>query len=142
MISGRRSLVAAGSRPTANFWKCAARICAPSSPEMRNSATFSSRLHPPPGDADQPGSGQRHSHGSRHSANTLRLREFLTRNGHPHAYVDLDTDASAQELLDRFQITMQEVPVVICNNRTVLRSPSIQELARCLASMRISPPRS
>jgi thioredoxin reductase (NADPH) len=70
--------------------------------------------------------------GSRHSANTLRLREFLTRNGHPHAYVDLDTDASAQELLDRFQITMQEVPVVICNNRTVLRSPSIQELARCL----------
>jgi len=70
--------------------------------------------------------------GSRHSANTLRLREFRTRNGHPHAYVDLDTDASAQELLDRFQITMQEVPVVICNNRTVLRSPSIQELARCL----------
>jgi thioredoxin reductase (NADPH) len=70
--------------------------------------------------------------GSRHSANTLRLREFLTRNGHPHAYVDLDTDASAQELLDRFQITMQEIPVVICNNRTVLRSPSIQELARCL----------
>ena len=70
--------------------------------------------------------------GSRHSAQTLRLREFLTRNGHPHTYVDLDTDTCAQELLDRFHVTMQEIPVVICNNRTVLRSPSIQELARCL----------
>ncbi len=70
--------------------------------------------------------------GSRHSAQTLHLREFLTRNGHPHTYVDLDSDTSAQELLDRFQVTMEEIPVVICNNRTVLRSPSIQELARCL----------
>jgi thioredoxin reductase (NADPH) len=70
--------------------------------------------------------------GSQHSAQTLRLREFLTRNGHPHTYVDLDTDTSAQELLDRFHVNMQEIPVVICNNRTVLRSPSIQELAKCL----------
>jgi thioredoxin reductase (NADPH) len=70
--------------------------------------------------------------GSRHSAKTLRLREFLTRNGHPFAYVDLDTDTSAQEMLDHFQVTIEEVPVVVCNNRTVLRSPSIQELASCL----------
>jgi thioredoxin reductase (NADPH) len=70
--------------------------------------------------------------GSRHSAQTLRLREFLTRNGHPHTYVDLDTDASAQELLDRFHVTIEEIPVVICNNHTVLRGPSIQELAKCL----------
>jgi thioredoxin reductase (NADPH) len=70
--------------------------------------------------------------GSRHSAQTLRLREFLTRNGHPHTYVDLDTDTSYQDLLDQFQVSLEEVPVVICNNRTVLRKPSIQELARCL----------
>jgi len=70
--------------------------------------------------------------GSRHSAQTLRLREFLTRNGHPHTYVDLDTDTGYQDLLDQFQVTPDEVPVVICNNRTVLRRPSIQELARCL----------
>ena len=42
--------------------------------------------------------------GSRHSANTLRLREFLTRNGHPHAYIDLDSDTTAQALLDRFNV--------------------------------------
>jgi thioredoxin reductase (NADPH) len=70
--------------------------------------------------------------GSRHSANTLRLREFLTRNGHPHYYMDLDIDAGAQELLDRFSVTIAEIPVVICNGVTVLRNPSTHELARCL----------
>jgi thioredoxin reductase (NADPH) len=70
--------------------------------------------------------------GSQHSAKTLRLREFLTRNGHPYTYADLDTDKSYQDLLDRFHVTVDQVPVVICNNRTVLRSPSIQQLARCL----------
>ncbi|MGA7931490.1 MAG: FAD-dependent oxidoreductase [Candidatus Sulfotelmatobacter sp.] len=70
--------------------------------------------------------------GSRHSAKTLHLREFLTRNGHPHTYIDLDTDSGAQELLDRFAVTPAAIPVVICNGQTVLRSPSIQELANCL----------
>ncbi len=70
--------------------------------------------------------------GSRHSAQTLRLREFLTRNGHPHTYVDLDTDTTYQDLLDHFHVTIDEIPVLICNNRTVLRNPSIQELAECL----------
>ncbi len=70
--------------------------------------------------------------GSRHSAQTLALREFLSRNGHPYCYVDLDTDQISQELLDRFQVRASEVPVVICHGRTVLRSPSIQELANCL----------
>jgi len=70
--------------------------------------------------------------GSRHSAQTLRLREFLTRNGHPHTYVDLDVDTGYQDLLDQFQVTADEIPVVVCNNQTVLRRPSIQELARCL----------
>ncbi|MGA9980466.1 MAG: FAD-dependent oxidoreductase [Candidatus Sulfotelmatobacter sp.] len=70
--------------------------------------------------------------GSRHSANTLRLREFLSRNAHPYVYIDLDTDKASQELLDRFEVKMTEIPVVVCNGRTVLRNPSIQELADCL----------
>jgi thioredoxin reductase (NADPH) len=70
--------------------------------------------------------------GSRHSANTLRLREFLTRNGHPYMYVDLDTDKSSQELLDRFEVKLDEIPVVICQAHAVLRNPSIQELADCV----------
>lgn len=70
--------------------------------------------------------------GSRHSADTLRLREFLGRNSHPHAYVDLDTDKTSQELLDRFSVKLEEIPVVICDGRTVLRNPSSQQLADCL----------
>jgi len=70
--------------------------------------------------------------GSRHSAQTLHLREFLSRNGHPYTYIDLDTDLSSQALLDRFAVKATEVPVVICNGRDVLRSPSIQRLANCL----------
>jgi thioredoxin reductase (NADPH) len=70
--------------------------------------------------------------GSRHCANTLRIREFLGRNAHPYTYVDLDTDKTSQELLDRFEVKTEDVPVVICNGRTVLRNPSPQELADCL----------
>jgi thioredoxin reductase (NADPH) len=70
--------------------------------------------------------------GSRHSANTLRLREFLTRNGHPHTYIDLDSDTTAQELLDRFHLKIDEIPVVICSGKAVLRNPTTQRLAECL----------
>ena len=67
--------------------------------------------------------------GSRHSAKTLQLREFLSRNGHPYTYVDLDTDKTSQELLDRFEIKLDEIPVVICNQHGVLRNPTVQKLA-------------
>jgi thioredoxin reductase (NADPH) len=70
--------------------------------------------------------------GSRHSADTLRLREFLTRNTHPYSYVDLDTDKASQELLDRFHVKLTEIPVVICGGSVVLRNPSNHELADCL----------
>jgi thioredoxin reductase (NADPH) len=70
--------------------------------------------------------------GSRYSANTLALREFLTRDGHPFKYLDLDSDPLAQNLLDQFRIGLEEVPVVICNNAQILRNPSPREVAECL----------
>ena len=70
--------------------------------------------------------------GSRHSADTLRLREFLGRNSHPYTYVDLDTDKMSQELLDRFEVKVEEIPVVICDGTNVMRNPSTQQLASCL----------
>ena len=71
--------------------------------------------------------------GSRHSANTLRLREFLDRNEHPYTYMDLDTDQSSQEILDRFEVTADQIPVLICSSaRVPLRNPSIQQVAECL----------
>src|SRR5579885_2452865 len=70
--------------------------------------------------------------GSRHSAETLHLREFLDRNGHPHTYVDLDRDKESQQLLDHFAVKLEDIPLVICNGQNVLRNPSTRELADCL----------
>jgi thioredoxin reductase (NADPH) len=73
--------------------------------------------------------------GSQNSSNTLRLREFLTRNGHPYRYVDLDSDKASQEILDRFDIKLEDIPVVICSGKTVLRNPTNQRLSECLGLM-------
>jgi thioredoxin reductase (NADPH) len=70
--------------------------------------------------------------GSNHSPGTLRIREFLTRNGHPYSFIDLDHDDGVQGLLDRFHVDIAEVPVLICRGRTVLRNPSNREIADCL----------
>jgi thioredoxin reductase (NADPH) len=70
--------------------------------------------------------------GSQHTARTLEIREFLSRNGQPYGYVDLDHDQTSQELLDRFEVAPNEIPVVIYDGRNVLRSPSIRDLAACL----------
>jgi thioredoxin reductase (NADPH) len=70
--------------------------------------------------------------GSTHSAGTLRLKEFLMRNGHPYAYIDLERDAEVQNLLDGFHIAASEIPVVICRGEVVLRNPTNRQVADCL----------
>ncbi|MEI9923488.1 MAG: FAD-dependent oxidoreductase [Bradyrhizobium sp.] len=70
--------------------------------------------------------------GSNGSANTLALREFLSRDGHPYAYFEIGYDAAAQKLLDQFAGDSADIPLVICNNAVVLRNPTPQQLAECL----------
>lgn len=70
--------------------------------------------------------------GSSHSAATLRIKEFLTRNGHPYSYIDLDRDSDVQDLLNRFQVSATDVPVMICRSEVVLRNPDNQAIADCL----------
>ena len=70
--------------------------------------------------------------GSRHSADTLRIRQFLGRNGHPYTYIDLDLDDTSRNLLDRFSIAVSEIPIVIGNGTMVLRNPSTSQLADSL----------
>ncbi len=70
--------------------------------------------------------------GSNYCAGTLRVKEFLSRNGHPYQYIDLDRDAEAQNLLDRFALSAADVPVLICRGNVVLRNPSNQQIAACL----------
>src|SRR5436853_5245059 len=70
--------------------------------------------------------------GSDHSADTLRLREFLARNARPYVNIDVEHDADAQALLDRFHVRSQDVPVVICRGGELLKNPSNAEVAKCL----------
>jgi len=70
--------------------------------------------------------------GSVHCAGTLRVKEFLTRNGHPYTYLDLDRESDMQALLDRFHVTPADVPVLICRGETVLKNPTNQAIAECL----------
>ena len=70
--------------------------------------------------------------GSIHSACTHRIKEFLMRNGHPYSYIDLERDADVQNLLDNFQISANEIPVLVCRGQLVLRNPSNQQIADCL----------
>src|SRR6202171_6629520 len=70
--------------------------------------------------------------GSNHSSDTLRIKEFLTRNLHPYAFIDPDRDAGIQDLLDRFEFGIVDLPVLICRGNAVLRNPTNRAIADCL----------
>jgi thioredoxin reductase (NADPH) len=76
--------------------------------------------------------------GSRHSAGTLTLQEFLTRNNQPYAYLDADHDPGVQGTLERFGMGVDDVPVLICSGKTVLKKPTIEEVADCLGLSQLS----
>lgn len=70
--------------------------------------------------------------GSVHTADTLRIKEFLMRNGHPYNYLDLERDTEVEQLMTTFKIRPDEIPVVICRGANVLKNPSNHSLAQCL----------
>lgn len=67
--------------------------------------------------------------GSRYSADTGRLLEFLARARVPSTWLDLEADSGAEELLTAAGIGPSETPVVIADGREMLRNPSNSELA-------------
>jgi len=70
--------------------------------------------------------------GSSHLLDTLRIKEFLTRNYQPYSYIDLERDAEVQEVLDRFSLSIDDLPVLICRGTAVLRNPTNEEITGCL----------
>ena len=66
--------------------------------------------------------------GSRFSPESRRVREFLVRSGIPHEWLDPDTDSAVASLLREFDVTPDDLPVVIATG-TVLRNPSPAALA-------------
>lgn len=70
--------------------------------------------------------------GSLNSAGTLRIREFLTRNGYPYSFIDLEKEKDVQRFLDQFQISVSDIPVLIHGQDPVLKNPSNEEISRKL----------
>ena len=70
--------------------------------------------------------------GSSRQPATLRIKEFLMRNGHPFAYLDADNDESVCDLLERLHVGKSDATLLICRGSVVLRDPTNEEIADCL----------
>jgi thioredoxin reductase (NADPH) len=67
--------------------------------------------------------------GSRYSADTFRVRDFLAKNRVLFTWVDVETDPQVDTLLKQFGVTEVDTPVVACSHMLLLRNPSNRELA-------------
>jgi thioredoxin reductase (NADPH) len=67
--------------------------------------------------------------GSRYSADTLRVRDFLAKNRVLFTWVDVETDPQVDRLLKQFGVTEADTPAVACGHRLMLRNPSNRQLA-------------
>jgi thioredoxin reductase (NADPH) len=70
--------------------------------------------------------------GDEANADVLRLVNFLRRNGHPYRNIDPAEDSCAQTLVERFNVTSGELPIVLCPGGQLLRNPTESQLARCV----------
>ena len=70
--------------------------------------------------------------GDEANADVLRLVNFLRRNGHPYQHLDPESDSCAQTLVTRFEVTPEELPIVLCPDGKLLRNPTESQLARCV----------
>ncbi len=76
-----------------------------------------------------------HSHGGvvlvgpGNSGETLALQTFLTRNGYPLRLLDTSHDPDAEGFLECFEVSAEQLPVVVAPGERLLRRPSIEQLA-------------
>ena len=62
----------------------------------------------------------------------IRLEGFLRRNGYPYTVLDATNDADARAVLERFGVTPEDLPLLLCPDGTVLKRPSDAEAGMCL----------
>ncbi|MGN6481479.1 FAD-dependent oxidoreductase [Luteibacter sp.] len=67
--------------------------------------------------------------GAAHQAQTLAVQRFLTRNGYPHRVVDVGDVGEQTQVLDGLGVTVDQLPVVILPDHTVVPQPTTHELA-------------
>jgi thioredoxin reductase (NADPH) len=70
--------------------------------------------------------------GSRFSADTHRLRDFLTKNNQPFIFLDVERDPNVAALLEDFGISPDETPIILDRDREIRKNPSNEGVAHCL----------
>ena len=70
--------------------------------------------------------------GNRGTSDLVRLEGFLGRNGYPYTVLDVANSDDGREIVERFGVSPDELPLMICPNGTVLKRPSDAEAAACL----------
>ena len=63
---------------------------------------------------------------------TYRLRSFLSSNGQPHHYLDVDRDAEVGGILGALGVSARELPLLISRGNRVLVNPTDLEVAEHL----------
>lgn len=62
----------------------------------------------------------------------IRLEGFLRRNGYPYTVLDATNDADARAVVERFGVTPEDLPLLLCPDGSMLKRPSDAEAGMCL----------
>ena len=62
--------------------------------------------------------------GSNSQRDTARIRTFLTRNGVPHEFVDIDRSGDVEARVRSLHVKAIELPLLICNDRRLINPPN------------------
>jgi thioredoxin reductase (NADPH) len=67
--------------------------------------------------------------GQRWSAQTFAIKDFLARNLVPYAWLDIERDDEARELLEQAQVSGDCLPVLLFPDGRVIESPALADVA-------------
>jgi thioredoxin reductase (NADPH) len=70
--------------------------------------------------------------GAQDSSAVVRLQGFVARLGYPYQLLDARGDGEGHALIERFGVTPDELPLVVCPDGSLLRRPNEIDMARCL----------
>lgn len=70
--------------------------------------------------------------GSRYSRDTLRVRDFLSKNQAPFSWIDIEKNARVQRLFERFHVQADETPIVTLRGQGIYKNPSNRQLGELL----------
>lgn len=67
--------------------------------------------------------------GLENAATTYRVRDFMEKNNLWHNFIDIDKNKGALDLLNNFNLTRNDLPVLIDGNKNIIANPSLNQLA-------------